>query len=280
MSKKNAARDRAAMDWATITWPELAQDDPAGLTAVLPLAATEQHGPHLPLGTDTMIAEAYLGRVREKLSAGMRAVFLPVQPVGISTEHVAFPGTLTLPADVAIRTWTAIGADIARAGLRKLVIVSSHGGNSAAMTIVAQELRAQHDLFVVTTAWSRFGVPAGLFSDEEIRHGIHGGAIETSIMLAAYPDLVRRDRIASFTSSGAAIERDYKWLSTQRPAPFAWAAQDLNPQGTVGDATQASGEKGRALIDHGANAFCELLDEVARFDLTNLLPGPDLPKSR
>src|SRR5262249_32629527 len=149
------------------------------------LAATEQHGPHLPLSTDTMIAEAYLARVRELLlPASLKVLILPVQPIGISTEHIAFPGTLTLPPDLAIKSWTAIGESVARAGIRKLVTVTSHGGNSAAMTITAQELRASHEMFVVTTAWSRFGMPDGMFSAQEMRHGIHAGAIETSIMLA------------------------------------------------------------------------------------------------
>ena len=258
-----------------MSWPEFRDALKSNPTVFLPCGATEQHGPHLPLGTDTMIAEAYLARVRQLLGAGGPVLILPVQPIGVSTEHCAFPGTLSLPAELALRNWTEIGAQLARVGLRKLVIVTSHGGNSAAMTIVAQDLRVQHDLFVVTTAWSRFGVPVGLFPDAEIRHGIHGGAIETSIMLAARPDLVRIDKIAAFASKAAAMERDYKWLRAERPAPFAWAAQDLNLLGATGDATLASAEKGRAVIDHGARAFCELLDDVARFDITGLLPGPD-----
>lgn len=262
-----------SFDWTSVTWPDFA-DDPAGIIAVLPLAATEQHGPHLPLGTDTLIAEAHLARVRELLPAALRVLILPVQPIGISTEHIAFPGTLTLPADVALKSWTAIGESVARAGIRKLVIVTSHGGNAAAMTIVAQDLRASHDMFVVTTAWSRFGVPDGMFSQQEIRHGIHAGAIETSIMLAKYPDLVRTEKLASFSSPGVGFDYDYKWLNITRPAPFAWAMQDLNPQGAVGDAKLATAEKGIAVVDHGARAFCELLQEVDNFDLTTLLSGP------
>jgi creatinine amidohydrolase len=260
-------------DWAGATWPDFA-NDPAGVIAVLPLAATEQHGPHLPLGTDTMIAEAYLSRVRELQPAALRVLILPVQPVGISTEHIAFPGTLTLPADVALKSWTAIGESVARAGIRKLIIVTSHGGNGAAMTIVAQDLRASQNMFVVTTAWSRFGTPDGMFSQQEIRHGIHAGAIETSIMLAKYPDLVRTDKLASFGSPGIGFDYDYKWLNVTRPAPFAWAMQDLNPQGATGDATLATADKGIAMLDHGARAFCELLQEVDNFDLTTLLSGP------
>ncbi|QIG95701.1 MULTISPECIES: creatininase family protein [unclassified Bradyrhizobium] len=253
-------------DWTAIRWPDIAGDAAARWIAVLPLAATEQHGPHLPLGTDVMIGEAYLARVRELLPAAMPATFLPLQPVGISTEHIDFPGTLTLPTRVALNSWMALGVGVARAGVKKLVMVTSHGGNSAAMQLVAQDLRAQHGMLVVTTSWSRFGTPDGLFDADELRHGIHGGAVETSIMLAKYPQAVRQDAIADFKPASVKIEKDYRLLSTQRPAPFAWQAQDLNPSGAIGDATKASAEKGEQLIEHGAGAFCELLADVDKFD--------------
>jgi len=266
-------------DWTEIHWPDVSGPTPARWIAVLPLAATEQHGPHLPLGTDVMIAQAYLARVRELLPAGIPATFLPVQPVGISTEHADYPGTLTLPTQLALKDWMALGESVARAGVRKLVMVTSHGGNSAAMTLVAQDLRAQHGLLAVTTGWSRLSAPEGLFSAEELRHGIHGGAVETSIMLARYPQHVSKDKIADFRSASIAMEKDYRWLSTHRPAPFAWQAQDLHPSGAAGDATLASAEKGERLIEHGARAFCELLTEVDNFDVKRLSRGPHiLPK--
>ena len=266
-------------DWTEIHWPDIARSDAARWIAVLPLAATEQHGPHLPLGTDVMIGEAYLARVHELLPATVPVTFLPLQPVGISTEHIDYPGTLTLPTDVALKSWMALGESVARAGVKKLVMVTSHGGNSAAMTLVAQDLRAQHGLFVVTTSWSRFGVPDGLFSAEELRHGIHGGAVETSIMLARYPHAVRKEAIADFRPSSIAIEKEYRWLSTQRPAPFAWQAQDLHESGAAGDATKASADKGEKLIEHGARAFCELLTEVDKFDVKRLTAGPKRPSN-
>jgi creatinine amidohydrolase len=253
-------------DWTDIHWPDFAGTSPERWIAVLPLAATEQHGPHLPVGTDVMIAQAYLARVRELLSDAAPVTFLPIQPVGISTEHIDYPGTLTLPTEVALKTWLSLGECVARAGLKKLVMVTSHGGNSAAMSLVAQDLRAQHGLLVVTTTWSRLSAPEGLFSAEEISHGVHGGAAETSIMLARYSQHVRHAAIADFRSAGIAMVKDYRWLSTQRPAPFAWQAQDLHPSGAAGDATQASAEKGERLIDQGARAFCELLADVDRFD--------------
>jgi creatinine amidohydrolase len=223
-------------DWTELHWPDFDRTDPARWIAILPLAATEQHGPHLPLGTDVMIANAYLARVRELMPVELPATFLPLQPVGISTEHLAYPGTLTMPAETALQTWRAIGESVARAGLRKLVMVTSHGGNSAAMTLVAQELRANHGLLAVTTGWNRLSAPEQSFSVEETRHGIHGGAIETSIMLARYPQHLRLDKI---------------------------------------DATQASAEKGEQLLDRGARAFCELLADVDRFDVAALGNRPE-----
>ena len=268
-------------DWTEIHWPDIAAAAASRWIAVLPLAATEQHGPHLPVGTDVMIGEAYLARVRELLPATLPATFLPLQPVGISTEHIDYPGTLTLPTETALKDWMALGESVARSGIKKLVMVTSHGGNSAAMTLVAQDLRAQHGLLAVTTSWSRFGAPDGLFSAEELRHGIHGGAVETSIMLARYPHAVRKEAIADFRPNSIAIEKEYRWLSTQRPAPFAWQAQDLHSSGAAGDATKATADKGEQLLEHGARAFCELLGEVDNFDVKRLAAGPkNPPKNR
>ena len=260
-------------NWTDIHWSDISISEAARWIAVLPLAATEQHGPHLPFETDVLIGEAYLARVRELLPAKIPVTFLPLQRIGISTEHIDFPGTQTLPVDVALKAWTAIGESVARAGVRKLVMVTSHGGNSAAMSLVAQDLRAHHGLLAVTTNWSRFGAPDGLFSAEELRHGIHGGAVETSIMLARYPHTVRKEAIANFHPASIAMEKKFRWLSTHRPVPFAWQTQDLHESGAVGDATKASAEKGEKLLDHGARAFCELLDDVDKFDPELFLRG-------
>ena len=202
------------------------------------------------------------------------ATFLPVQSVGISTEHIGYPGTLSLPTDVALNSWMALGTSVARAGIRKLVMVTSHGGNSAAMSLVAQDLRAQCGLLAVTTGWSRFGGPEGLFSAEELLHGIHGGAVETSIMLARYPQHVRNRAIADFRPASIAMEKQYRWLATHRPAPFAWQAHDLHTSGAAGDATLATAAKGEQMLDHGARAFCELLADVDKFDIALLSSGP------
>ncbi len=261
-------------DWSEIRLSDVDKATARDWIAVLPLAATEQHGPHLPFETDTMIAQAYLARVREILPNDMPVTFLPIEPIGISTEHTAYPGTLTLPTDFALNKWMALSDTVARMGVRKLVIVTSHGGNSAAMALIAQDLRAKHEMLAVTTSWSRFGAPEGLFSADELRFGVHGGAVETSIMLAAFPDSVRKERIANFESADKKMTTEFRWLSAGRPAPFAWAAQDLNPWGAVGDATTATPDKGRALIDYGAHAFVELLADVQKFDLVRLANQP------
>ena len=242
-------------DWTEIRWTDANPADVSRWIAVLPLAATEQHGPHLPLETDVLIADAYLARVRELLPETMPATFLPVERIGISTEHIDYPGTQTLPTEVALKKWTAIGEDVARRGVKKLVIITSHGGNSAAMMLVAQDLRAHQKLFAVTTSWSRLSGAEKLFPADEVRHGIHGGAVETSIMLARYPDQVRANAIADFPASSIALEKQYRWLSTQRPAPFAWQAQDLNASGAVGNATLAVIEKGEQLSTRARTPF-------------------------
>src|SRR6202034_2604230 len=183
-------------DWMEMTWQDIAAAGQATACwiAVLPLAAIEQHGPHLPLGVDSFIAEAYLAQVRKILPEALPVSFLPVQRIGVSVEHIAYPGTLTLAATTAIAAWTEIGESLARAGVRKLVLITSHGGNVAAMEIVARDLRTRLQMLVVVVGWHRFGYPEGTFGGEEKRHGIHAGDVETSLMLAAKPDTVRMDK--------------------------------------------------------------------------------------
>jgi creatinine amidohydrolase len=266
-------------DWMEMTWQDVAGAETGRWIAVLPLAAVEQHGPHLPLGVDTFIAEAYLRRVRALLPEDLPVTFLPVQRVGVSAEHLSYPGTLTFSAATAIAAWTELAQSLARAGLRKLVLVTSHGGNVAAMELVARDLRVRFSTLAVTVGWHRFGYPDGVFTDEEKKHGIHGGDIETSLMLAALPDTVRMEKALNATPATLAMAKEFKWLGAYRPAGFAWMTQDLHPAGAVGDATQASAAKGEAALAQGAKAFVELLHEVDRFDLSRLREGP-LPEPK
>ena len=263
--------------WSELTWRDLQSRDMGRTIAVLPVAAVEQHGPHLPLGTDAMIMEGYLARVLERMPADLDALFLPVQQVGTSNEHVDFPGTLSFSPETFLRIIADLGASIARAGCRKLVLVNSHGGNSAALDIAARELRRLHRMLVVTVSWSRFGYPDDLFSDVEKAHGIHAGDIETSLMMAFRPELVRDDLIADFPPTSIAMEKQFNWLNAGRPAGFGWMAQDLSDNGAMGNASLASREKGEALADYGATAFVELLRDVEAFDLASLGMGPNAP---
>ena len=263
-------------DWMEMTWQEVAEAGAATARwiAVLPLAAVEQHGPHLPLGVDTFIAEAYLARVRNILPDELPVTFLPVQRIGVSVEHLAYPGTLSLSAATAIAAWTELGESLARAGLRKLVLITSHGGNVAAMELVARDLRTRFRMLAITVGWHRFGYPENTFSSEEKKHGIHGGDIETSLMLAAMPETVRSEKAPKATPATVDMAREFRWLGAYRPAGFAWMTQDLHATGAIGDATLATAAKGEAALARGAEAFVELLREVDRFDLVRLREGP------
>ncbi len=256
--------------WTDLTTTDLAAVDMAVAMAVLPLAAVEQHGPHLPLGTDAFIMEGYLARVLAKMAADLPVVILPTQTIGCSVEHTDFAGTLSLSASAALAAWSELIACVARTGCRKLVVVNSHGGNAAAIDILAHECRARHAMLVAMTSWPRFGYPAGLFPDDEIEHGIHGGAVETSLMLAFRPDLVRMAAARSFTPRSVAMQKEFAWLSVGRPCGFGWMAQDLCPDGAAGDAVAATAEKGEACAEHGASAFLALLRDVRAFDLQRL----------
>jgi creatinine amidohydrolase len=261
-------------DWLDMTWTEVRSADTSRWIAVLPVAAVEQHGPHLPLGSDCHIAEAYLKRVIPLLPADLPATFLPMQKIGQSDEHLAYPGTLSFSAATTIGAYTQIGESLHRCGLRKLVIVTSHGGNAAAVEIVARDLRARLRMLVVTCAWHRFGYPEGTFERTEQRHGIHAGDVETSLVLADRPDLVAMDRAAAAVPETINMAQDFKWLSAIRPVGFGWMTQDLHESGAVGDAARASAEKGARALAHGAKAFVELLHDVDRFDLARLRDGP------
>jgi creatinine amidohydrolase len=260
-------------DWAEMTWEDFATADPSWV-AVLPLAAVEQHGPHLPLGTDSFIVDAYLARARKLLPDALKVAFLPMQAIGTSHEHCAFPGTLSLSPESLMRALTETAESVHRAGLRKLVFANGHGGNVAALDLVALDLRTRLNMLAVPCSLSRFGYPDGLFSAEELAHGIHGGDVETSIMLAARPDLVRADIAKKFVPASLAMAREFKQLRAGDPVGFGWMSQDLNASGAIGDATLATAAKGEAALVHGARAFIELLEDVARFDLAKLARGP------
>jgi len=256
--------------WSELKSGEFATLDPSSTLAILPVAATEQHGPHLPVMTDTAIAEGMIKTVLARLPAELNVLFLPIQTIGKSNEHLRSAGTITFSAENLIRVWVEIGESVHRAGLRKLVVVSSHGGNTDVVGIVARELRVRLNMLVATTQWRRFGLPAGLYSPFDATHGIHAGDIETSLMLYFRPDLVDTTKARLFPSKAAEMEKDYTHLRPAGQHGFGWIAQDLNPDGAVGDASLATAEKGRLTAEHQADAFVALLRDVARFPLGGL----------
>ncbi len=256
--------------WQEMTTRDFGESDTSTWIAVLPVAAIEQHGPHLPVYTDTCIAEGQIGRVIDLLPDTLPVTFLPVQAIGKSNEHISSPGTLTLNWETATHAWIELGESVHRTGIRKLVLINSHGGNVPMVDIVARELRVRYDMMVTGSSWARFGQPDGVFPDEEFAYGIHGGDVETSIMLHLRPDLVRMDLAQDFRSSQEQFADEFTHLRGHGPHQFGWKAQDLNVTGVVGNAANATAEKGKASLDHAAAAFVELLHDIHRFDLDRI----------
>ncbi len=254
-------------------WQEMTTGDFAGAAAwiaVLPLAAVEQHGPHLPLATDAMIADGMVQRAIALMPDDLPVTFLPTQAIGDSGEHGAAPGTLSAEPETLLRLVLDIGAGVAAAGVRKVILINAHGGNVPVLDIAAKQIRLRHTMLAVATGWSRLGVPPGLFSADELAFGIHGGDIETSIMLHLRPDLVRMAEAKRFPSAQSNFAEEFRHLRAYGPVGFGWRIEDLNPAGAVGDAQAATAAKGRSVIDHRAAAFVELCRDVHRFDLARL----------
>jgi len=265
---------RLRRDWVEMTTKDFQLTDMSTVIAVLPVAAIEQHGPHLPVEVDTAINRGVVARARELLPSELPVSFLPAMPIGKSNEHISYPGTLTLSAETLIRLWTEIGDSVNRAGVRKLVLFNSHGGQPQIADIVARDLRVRRDMFVVTASTYALGRPPGLFPESELKHGIHGGSVETSIMMHLCPDLVRRDELANFRPSSLDMEGDYEILTPEGRVGFGWETQDLSLPGACGDATDADAERGAQLVEHAARRFVQLLGEIDRYPLDSLRPGP------
>ena len=244
-------------DWTAQRAPEFDRIDPEKTIAILPTAAVEQHGPHLPVGTDTLIAEGMLARLRAACPGDLDIRILPVMAVGKSNEHLWAKGTLTLSAATALAAWTEIGLSVARAGVRKIVIANSHGGNLDLVSILSRELRVQAGMLAIKCQWGNFGHPEGMYSDHERQYGIHGGDVETSLMLAFRPDTVDKAAARAFRSAAEDMA-----IPPTGPISVGWIASDLNPDGTVGDASAATADKGHATADHQVAGFIEMLKQV------------------
>jgi len=261
--------------WAHYSSMDIAAMDKDRLIAVLPVGAIEQHGPHLPVSVDQAILDGIIAATVPLLPADCPALFLPTLPVGKSDEHSAYPGTLTFSAGTLMAMWTEIGDSVARAGVRKLVLLNSHGGQMAPMDIVARDLRLRHGMMAVAASWFAMGLPEGLFSAEEDRFGIHAGDMETSVMLALHPDLVAMELARDFRPLAERLARENRHLGLGPAGKLGWLAQDQHPAGACGNAAAATAAKGRAVIDHAARQIVTLLDEVDRLPLSVLGNAPD-----
>ena len=269
---KGSAGSRVASIAPTAFWHDMRTTDFASVDAdrtiaLLPVAAVEQHGPHLPLSTDAVINEGIVRLMMQRLPAGGSVLVLPALTVGDSLEHTAFKGTLSVDLQALLGLWLSIGHSVARAGVRKLVIFNSHGGQRAHVDQVALRLRVDCGMLVVRAHSFALGVPTGLFDADELTHGLHGGAVETSLMLHLRPDLVRQDALADFPSTGRTLAARGGVLGLEEAAGLGWMMQDVNPDGACGNATAATAAKGERLLDHLADRLVRLLDEVARHPL-------------
>ncbi len=254
--------------WADLTVAEFRALDCTRCIAVMPLGAIEQHGPHLPLSVDRDIVEAVIARCLPYLPDDLPVLFLPTMAIGKSNEHIDFPGTLTLSGETVMRLWMEVGDSVARAGLCKLLLFNGHGGNTAAMDMVARDLRAKHGMLTASTSWYQLGVDEALFDAREHLHGIHAGESETSIMLAARGDLVEMDLAKDFRSRSEDWAAELEFLSPGTgKAKLGWLIQDLNAEGACGNASAATRAKGERLLDGAARRLAAFLEEFDQFSL-------------
>jgi creatinine amidohydrolase len=260
--------------WSDYTSAAFAQLPRNELIAVLPVGATEQHGPHMPIGTDDYTINGVVAATVPLLPAELPVLFLPTLPFGKSNEHSRYPGTVTLSAATLMQLWMEVGESVARAGVKKFVLFNSHGGQMNAMDIVVRDLRERFGLMAVSAHWYTLGLPAGLYTEHELKHGIHAGDLETSVMLALKPHTVQMQHAQNFGSLTETLAAENRYLSITPTGKLGWQTQDLNPQGACGDATLATAEKGHATLQHVAACFVQLLQEVHRFDLSRLNNPP------
>lgn len=258
--------------WADLKTTDFAGLDAARTVAVLPLGATEQHGPHLPLAVDHALVDGIVAAALPQVPAEVPVLVLPTQAIGYSPEHAGFAGTLTLPYEAVLASWIAIGEGVARAGVRKLLLFNAHGGQVSLMDVAARELRAR-GLIVYGCSW--WNLPLGdavngLFSAEEHRFGVHGGQIETSLMLALRRDSVAMQQAQDFTSTSKERAARYPILGNGTSAKLGWHMQDYNPQGAAGNARAATAEKGGAVLEAAAKQLALLLQELSQLPLATV----------
>ncbi|MCH2249079.1 MAG: creatininase family protein [Cognatishimia sp.] len=252
--------------WADLKAPEF-RDLPEDLVAVLPIGATEQHGPHLPLSVDSDLVTAVVERTLPQLSDTQNVLVLPSLTITKSGEHDRHPGTLSLSADTLLAMLRDIGASVARAGVTRLVMLNGHGGNTAVLEIAARDLRISHDMIVASCSWFGFSEWDKVLDADAASVDLHAGDSETSAMLAARAHLVDMTRARNFVPAMRDWEKQFGQIGlTGQAAKPGWIIDDLHPDGACGDAYAATVEKGDQLLNTAAAHFALFLAGFARFD--------------
>lgn len=248
-----------------LTWTDIdSMPDKENVVIIQPIGAIEQHGPHLPIAVDAAISLGVLGKAFEKLNTNVPAFALPCLYYGKSNEHWSFPGTITLSAATLLTLIQEIAESLYRSGFRKLVLMNSHGGQPQVMEIAARDIHQQYPDFLVFPFFT-WRVPhnaAELFSGYELEYGIHAGDVETSIMLSLLPEQVKIERAVREYPQGLP---ENSLLTMEGKLPFAWLTKELTKSGVMGDATNASKEKGDRLLESVANGWVQAIIDVYQF---------------
>ncbi|WP_369803550.1 creatininase family protein [Cohnella sp. OV330] len=236
---------------------------------VLPVGAVEQHGPHMPVFTDTLIGEALMAEAFEHLPADAPIWLLPSVGYGKSTEHAEHPGTITLSARTLMAVLEDIAASLARSGFKKLLLFNTHGGNADLLGMMAREIRIATGMAVYRLDPGAVGYSESFTDDEEKASGIHAGDVETSLVMAVCPDWVHPERavreMPNFPRSPS---------FSFRAKSFAWTMKDISASGIAGDATKANPARGRAMLDRAGPLLAGALLEIAAFDMGSLKESP------
>ena len=251
-----------ARNFAYLNWKQVDALPRESTLLVLPTAAIEQHGHHLPLATDTLINNLLLGHALSKLPPELSVYALPPVHYGKSNEHIGFPGTLSLTSATFMAVLHDLGSSIASAGFKKLVLYNTHGGNTALIDVMARDLRAEFNLRTFALHGSG-GIKFEGLNPQERAYGFHAGEVETALLLASVPELV--DRSAYTSNYIADIAKPEILLPENAPATFAWLTSDIASTGVMGDPRPATAENGGKWLDQAASRLAAALEAMLRF---------------
>ena len=250
-------------NFAYLNWKQVEALPKDSTLLVLPTAAVEQHGHHLPLATDTLINNLLLGKALEKLPAEMDVYALPPVCYGKSNEHIGFPGTLSVSASTFMAVVRDIGASVAAAGFKKLALYNTHGGNSSLVDVMARDLRAEFGLRTFALYGSG-GISFDGVSAQEKAYGFHAGEIETAFLLSATPELVNTS--AYTVNYIANIDQPDLLRPENAPATFAWLTRDIAASGVMGDPSPASAENGARWVEQAAVRMAQALEAMVKYE--------------